>query len=326
MGLWKSEYARLVMLLKQVAAIGARLRVHQRWLSPSHSVVDSVSDSPWRLGRRAWLASAIRTVQGAIDDDYGMVASAIAFSTFLALLPLLAAIVLVYGLVVPSDRVAQNVHTLLFILPNDTRVFIGNWLIEAITRREGREFGLLLAIAVAVLAALRAGRTIISGLNLAFGVQRPRSFLRRRIVALLVVLCGATLVLTALFSISALAWLERVLPPGVSAILPALRIGFWSMATIGAAGTLTCIYRYAPNRPSPPNWRWMVPGALAATVMWLAATITFGAYLASFGTTRQTYGSIGAIIVLQLWLFLSGFILLLGAKLNVELMRYGTVE
>lgn len=313
------------MPLRQVAAITGRFRLYERWLTMRRVVPAIFAEGPWRLGRRAWLASLVRTARGAADDDYGMVASAIAFSSFLALLPLLGAIVLVYGMVTPTERVAENVRTLLFILPNESRAFIGKWLIAAITRQDGREVGLLVAVGVTLVAALRAGRSIIGGLNLVSGVQRPRGFLRRRLVALLIVLCGATLILGALFAISVLAWIERALPPELAAVLPALRLGFWSLAAVGAAGTLAFVYRYAPNRP-PPRWRWMLPGALAATALWLAATLAFGAYLASFGSTRQTYGSVGAIIVLQLWLFLSGFVLLLGARLNTELMRSASVE
>lgn len=312
------------MPLRPFAVLADRLRRYESWRSIWRDVPGIFAEGPWRLSRQAWLASLIRTARGAADDDYGMVASAIAFSSFLALLPLLGAIVLVYGMVTPSERVAENIRTLLFILPNEARAFIGNWLIEAITRRDGREIGLLVATGVALVAALRAGRSIIGGLNVASGVQLPRSFVRRRMVALLIVLCGATLILGALFSISALAWIERALPPGLAAVLPALRLGFWSLAAVGAAGTLAFVYRYAPNRP-PPRWRWMLPGALAATMLWLVATLAFGAYIGSFGTTRQTYGSVGAIIVLQLWLFLSGFVLMLGAKLNTELMHTANV-
>jgi membrane protein len=313
------------MLLKQVANFAGRLRLYERWLSMRRDGAAIFAEGPWRLSGQAWLASLIRTARGAADDDYAMVASAIAFSSFLALLPLLGAIVLVYGMITPSERVADNVRTLLFILPTEARAFIGDWLIEAITRREGRELGMLTAVGVSLVAAQRAGRSIISGLNVASGVHRRRSFLRRRMVALAIVVSAATLILGALFAISVLAWTERVLPPGLAAILPALRAGFWSLAAAGCGGTLTLVYRYAPHRP-PPRWRWMLPGAAAATMLWLAATVAFGAYLGSFGTTHRTYGSVGAIVVLQLWLFLSGFVLLLGAKLNSELMRSANVE
>lgn len=254
-----------------------------------------------------------------------MTAGAIAFFAFLGLLPLLGAIALVYGMVTPYERVIENIRELLFILPVEARGVIGDWLVEAITRREGRDAGLLIAIGVALVGALRAGRSIIGGLNIASGVDQPRSFVYRRFIALLIVLCGAILILGALFAISAFAWIERALPTGLAAALPTLQLGFWLLMAVSVAGTMAAIYRHGPHRPPPP-WRWMMPGALAGTLLWLVATLVFASYLANFGTADRTYGSIGAIIVLQLWLFLSGYVMLLGAKLNTELMRSAGVE
>ena len=274
---------------------------------------------------RDWLAALIRTVRGARDDDYGTAASAIAFASFLALLPLLGAVALTYGMVTPADRVVADIRALLFILPGEARGFMGDWLVRSITRSEGREAGLLISIAIALFSALRAGRTIIAALNTAYGVETRRGFVRRRIVALLIVSGGALLILGALFAIASLAWIERALPPGLAAILPSLRAIFGTSATGGAVAALALIYRYAPNR-SPPTWRWIFPGALVATLAWLLATLAFGWYLGSFGRTKGTYGAVGAIVVLQLWLYLSGYIMLLGAKLNAELIRSAGME
>ena len=96
-----------------------------------------------------------------------MIAGAIAFSAFLALLPFLAAVALVYGMVTPYERVIENIRELLFILPAAARGFIGDWLVDALTRREGRDVSLLIAVAIALVGALRAGRSIIAGLNTA---------------------------------------------------------------------------------------------------------------------------------------------------------------
>ena len=283
-------------------------------------VLPIFAQGPWRLTGRDWLGSAIRTARGAREDDYGTAASAIAFAGFLALLPLLGAVALTYGMVTPVDRVVDDIRTLIFILPDDAREFIGNWLVRSITRSDGREAGLLIAIAIALFSALRAGRTIIAALNTASGVKTRRGFLRRRVVALLIVSGGAVLILGALLAIASLAWIERILLGELAAVLGALRAVFWIGATGGAVAALALVYRYAPNRP-PPAWRWIIPGAIAATLLWLLATLGFGWYLGSFGRTGQTYGSVGAIVVLQLWLFLSGYVMLLGAKLNAELMR-----
>ena len=284
-----------------------------------------LAKGPWRLTGGGWVAGVVRTLRGAREDDYGTAASAIAFASFLALLPLLGAVALTYGMVTPADRVVADIRALIFILPGEARGFIGDWLIRSITRSDGRETGLLISIAIALFSALRAGRTIIGALNTASDVEIKRGFLRRRIVALLIVGGGAGLILGALFALASLAWIESVLPAGFAAILPVLRAVFWSAATGGAVAALALIYRYAPNRP-PPAWRWIFPGALAATLLWLTATLAFSWYLGSFGRTSRTYGSVGAIVVLQLWLFLSGYVMLLGAKLNTELMRGAGVD
>jgi len=289
------------------------------------SVPTFLAEGPWRLTGRDWFASAVRTVRGARKDDYGTAASAIAFASFLALLPLLGAVALTYGMVTPSDRVVADIRALLFILPGEARGFMGDWLVRSITRSEGREAGLLISIAIALFSALRAGRTIIGALNTASGVETRRGFVRRRIIALLIVFGGAMLILGALFVIASLAWIERALPPGLTAILATLRAIFWTLATGGAVAALALIYRYAPNR-SPPSWRWILPGAFVATLVWLLATFAFGWYLGSFGGSSRTYGTVGAIVVLQLWLFLSGYIMLLGARVNAELMRSAGIE
>jgi len=276
-----------------------------------------LAHGPWRLGSFDWLTSAVRMVRAAKEDDYGTAASAIAFASFLALLPMLGAVALTYGMVTSPDRVVADIRSLIFILPIDARQFIGDWLIRSITRSEGREAGLLIAIAIALFSAMRAGRTIMRALNTASEVETRRGFVRRQTVALAIVFAGAVLVLGSLFVIASLTWVERVLPIGLAGVLRGI---FWPPAIGGAAASLTLVYRYTPNW-SPPPWRWIFPGALFATILWLLATLGFGWYVSHFGRTELTYGSVGAIVVLQLWLFLSAYVMLLGAKLNTELMR-----
>lgn len=308
-----------------MARFAANVRLYERWLTMRRRVPALLPHGPWRLSGRDWLASAARTIRGAREDDYGTAAGAIAFASFLALLPLLGAVALTNGMITPTNDVVANIRILLFIVPSDARGFIGDWLVRSITRSEGRDAGLLISIAVAMFSALRAGRTIIGALNTASAVETRRGFVRRRIVALLIVFSGSVLILGALLAVASLAWVVRVLPPGLAPIVLILRSIFWIAATGGAIAALALIYRYAPNRAAPA-WRWIFPGAIAATSLWLLATLLFGWYLGSFGRTDRTYGTVGAIIVLQLWLFLSGYVMLLGAKLNYELMQSAGVD
>jgi hypothetical protein len=89
------------------------------------------------------------------------------------------------------------------------------------------------------------------------------------------------------------------------------------LAALGVTAA-ACLYRYGPNR-SKAKWAWLTPGSLAATLIWLAATIGFGIYVSRFGNYGATYGSLSAVIVLLTWLWLSAYVFLLGAELNSEL-------
>lgn len=271
------------------------------------------------LTSRYWPA-VVRTVRTAHANHFGMIASSIAFFSFLALLPLLGAITFAYGMFTEPEQVVQDVRTLVQILPGNARQLVGTWLVETITNSEGRGLGLVLTSALSLYSAMRASQAVIAGLNIASGSARGRGFFRKRAVSLLMVLSGSALILVALFALSALAFLERLVPLGYARVVPILRTIFWSVATVGAGFALLVIYRYAPARELPP-FRKVAPGAVCATIMWLCATVAFGFYLGSFGPYQRTYGSLGAVIVLQIWLFLSAYTLLLGAGLNTELGR-----
>lgn len=277
-------------------------------------------DHPGQLNGREWQAVIVRTVRAAPADHYGMVASSIAFFSFLALLPSLAAIALAYGIVTEPAVVVKNIRSLIQIVPGDARNVVGRWLVETITRPDGRDVGLAVSVGLALYSATRAARSIVLGLNIATGTAVRRPLLARLLVSFLIVIAGASLILGSLFALSALAFLERLFPYDAAGTIPVLRIAFWSLATVGAGLALSLVYRHAPAR-EPPQWRWVLPGALATTLMWLLATTAFGFYLGSFGSYDRTHGSLGAAIVLQIWLFLSAFILIIGAKLNAEIMR-----
>ena len=89
---------------------------------------------------------------------------------------------------------------------------------------------------------------------------------------------------------------------------------------VGMLVALAVLYRYAPDRDDP-KWVWTSPGALVATVVWLAASALFAVYTANFGKYNETYGSLGAVVVVMLWLWLTAMCVIAGAELNSELER-----
>jgi membrane protein len=98
----------------------------------------------------------------------------------------------------------------------------------------------------------------------------------------------------------------------------AVRIGSWAVLLGLLLVGLAAIYRFGPSR-AKARWRWVTPGSLTAAALWLAASAAFSFYVANFDSYNETYGALGGVIVLLMWLYISAFVVLLGAELNAEL-------
>jgi membrane protein len=268
-----------------------------------------------------WRQVLVRTWKEAGDDNVGLLAAGVAFYGFLAFVPLLASVLLTYGLVADPQSVAEHIQTLAKTLPREAAAIIADQL-QAITgsKSGAHGLGLLLAIAIALYGASKGAGAIVTALNVAYEVKESRSFIRRTLLALLMTAGMAVVVLAAAAAVSALALIERLLPFHSPAVHIALKLLFWAVAALAVSGGVALLYRYGPNRPDAP-WRWITPGSAAATLLWLVASLGFGLYVSNFGNYNATYGSLGGVVVFLTWLYLTSYILLMGGELNSELER-----
>jgi membrane protein len=99
----------------------------------------------------------------------------------------------------------------------------------------------------------------------------------------------------------------------------------WPILIAVAAGTFTVLYRYAPSRRNA-RWRWLSPGGVLACLLWAAATATFGWYVENLGSYNETFGALGGVIILLLWLWISSFVVLLGGLIDAELEAQTAVD
>lgn len=277
------------------------------------------ADSPLKMPPNAWLEVLKRAWAEMQRDNLSLIAAGVAFYSFTALVPLLGAIVLTYGLVAEPASVMRHFQELSTMLPADAARLIGEQLLNVVnTAGSKKGFGLLFALALAFWGATKATGAIVTALNIAYEEEDERGFVKKTLVNLSMVAGGVVLVGIAMASITIFAHLDRLVPGAPAALLLIGRILSWLLlAAIGAAG-VAALYRYAPDRDAA-KWRWLTPGSLFAALGWGVLTLGFGIYVANFGNYNATYGSLGAVIVLLTWLYLTALVLLLGAELNAEL-------
>jgi len=282
--------------------------------------------SPWAIPAKGWKDIALRAWKEGSQDNISLVASGVAFCGVLAMVPMLGAVVLSYGLVATPATVMKNVQSLTSVMPTDAAKLIGEQLANVVTTSDGKKgFGLLLALGIALYGAMKGATALITSLNIAYDEEETRSFVRLNLIALAITAGAVLIAIVAIIAIAAMGSLDTLFPAAPAIVLTAGKIvSYVIMAGMGAAAAAT-LYRYAPNRDEA-KWTWLTPGSVLTTVLWLLVTLGFGFYVANFGSYDATYGSLGAAIVLLTWLYLSAYILLLGAEFNCELERQTTQD
>jgi len=156
---------------------------------------------------------------------------------------------------------------------------------------------------------------LIAGLNVIFGVVQSRNFMRRAVLAVALTL-GAMLTVTVVLALVAAfpVVLDRIgLDPAVATVAQVLR---WLLLIVVVEVGLSVLYRFGPDPAGRPRWRWVSWGSVAALAVWILGSLGFSVYVSNFGNYNMVYGSLAAVIVLMLWLYLGAFAVLLGAEID----------
>jgi membrane protein len=255
-----------------------------------------------------------------------LMAAGVAFYAFLSFVPLLGAVVMTYGLIADPATVAEHMQTIINLVPADAAKLIQDQLTNVATTAATKAgLGLVIALAFSVYGAMRASGAIIQALGVIYEEEDGRSILHfyslsARIT--LVAVAAAVIGLLAAVLLGTLGNAVTVLGQAGVAIIQALT---WLVAAGIASWAFGFVYRYGPDR-ADARWQWLTVGSIAATLLWLAATVLFGLYVASFANYNATYGSLGAVVVLMMWLWVSAYAILIGAEINAEAERQTGVD
>ena len=279
------------------------------------------AETPTEIPLRGWWQVLKRTYTEASDDNLGLIAAGVAFYGFLAMVPLLASLVLTYGIVVDPAEAARHIRDLTTMVPRDAATLIGEQLDSIVkTSVDKKGFGLLMALGLAVYGAMKGAQALIIALNIVYEEAETRGFVRLLGLQALMVVAAVAVAGALLTAISLSAALETFVAGIGPAAALAVKLVGWALAAALASAAVASLYRVAPSR-ADPRWRWVTPGSILATIGILATSAGFGWYAASLGDYNATYGSLGGVVVLLLWLWLSAYVLLVGAELNAELER-----
>lgn len=276
---------------------------------------------PWR----GWIQVLKRVGRRASEDNIGLISAGVAFYSLLALFPTLAALIAIYGLVSNPAQVDQQFSLVSEFLPAEVSRMISGQMRELASGPSGKlGAGLAGAILVSIWIATKGTKSLITALNIVYDEDDKRSFFRFNLLAFAITLFLVVFGVVAIGTVVALPIVLALVGLGAAAeaLVHWLR---WPLLGVVVLFILAVIYRYGPNRRKA-RWLWVSWGSATAVVLWLLASGLFSYYVANFGSYNTTYGSLGAVIITMMWLYISAFMVLLGAEINAEMERQTAVD
>jgi membrane protein len=282
------------------------------------------AETPSQIPARGWKDILLRVYHGISDNRILLVAAGVTFYSLLAIFPGIAALISIYGLFANPATMAGHLDTIANVAPGGA-VDVLREQMTRLASQGGTTLGVsfVVSLAISLWTANSGVKAIFDALNIVYGEEEKRGFLKLNAITLSVTLGIVAFILLTLAAIVAVPVALAFIPlPGVTALV--VKIGRWPILFALVTTALAVLYKYGPSR-TEPRWRWITWGSVSAAIVWLAASVLFSWYVASFGSYNKTYGSLGAVIGFMTWIWISIIVVLVGAKLNAE-MEHQTVR
>lgn len=275
---------------------------------------------PDQITSMGWLDIVWRVKREMSNDNITMLAAGVAFYALLAVFPALAAVISIWALVFDPQTIAQQVAEVGQFVPPGAAAIIAYQASEISENTDaGLSLTALLSLLVAMFVASKGVRGLILGLNIVYGEKERRGLIRKILVvgALTVGLIVMTLVTIVFIAGLPLVIGMLGLDSTLVSLVSLLR---WPILVLVMMLVIVVLYRFAPYRRAP-RWEWLSIGSVSATLLWLLGSLGLSLYARHFTSFSELYGSLGAVVVLLLWFWLSSFVVLVGAELNGEMER-----
>jgi len=262
----------------------------------------------------------IKRIGVAIDEkNVGLISAGVAFYGLLAIFPGISALIAIFGLVADPQVVFEQLALLQEFIPPDAYSLIEVQMKGLLgARAETLGLATVISISVALWSARAGVAALMRGLNAIFSAP-SRGGLRHILVALTLTISLIGIAITAMFTVLITPVLLKLLPlpSDLSLLLDMLR---WAVSLFVLLAALGLLYRYGPNKRGA-RMKWVTPGSFIVVIVWLAASAGFSFYVTNFGSYNEVYGSIGAVIALLMWMYITSYLILMGAVINVDMAR-----
>lgn len=281
---------------------------------------DNHAGSPNRISLSGWWEIAKRVLHSFSEDRVLLVAAGVTFYLLLALFPALAAMVSLYGLVADPATISAHLEQLSGVLPEAALGIISTQLDSLAAQNSGAlGLGFALGLAIALWSANGGVKALFEAMNIAYDETEKRGFLHLTLLTLAFTLGGILLAVLFIIILGVV--------PAVLSFLDLGPLAEWLVALMRWVGLLfvillatSLLYRFGPSRERA-KWRWVSVGAAFATLGWVVTSWAFSFYLQNFADYNATYGALGAVIGMMMWIWISVIVLIAGAEINAETER-----
>jgi membrane protein len=274
--------------------------------------------APLQIPWRGWKDIALRTYQETQDDRLLALAAGVAFYSLVALFPAIAAGVTSYALFADSGTIAKHLSLASGILPAELIAILRDEITRIGVGNDGKlTFGFVVGLGIALWSANAGMKAIFDALNIIYDEQEKRGFVRLNLISIFCTACAIAAVVLATGAVvvfplfSAAFGVLNVDEPIIGYLRWPIMFG---LITVG----LAVLYRYGPSRRLA-KWGWISVGSVFAASAWLAVSSLLSWYLGNFANYNATYGALGAVVGLMMWMWLSTIVVLVGAELNSEI-------
>jgi membrane protein len=276
------------------------------------------ADRPSEVPRKGWRDILFRVKDQISEDNLGHIAAGVAFYWLLAMFPAMGALISTYGLAADPVDLETQLIQLAGVLPDYVRDLLAEQLKAIVTANpDALSFGVIFGFLFTLWSATKGVSALIVALNIAYDEHEKRGFFRLTLTALALTLGVVLFAAVTLGLVVALPAAIKWLPLGRFAEIATLALR-WPLLGAAMVLGLSTLYHFGPSRRRP-RWRWVTWGAAGVTAVWLIASMGFSYYVTHFGDYNKTYGSVGGVMFLLMWFWISAYLVLIGAEVNAEL-------